>query len=1407
MRQILLTLLLGLSVIAWTQDAPDVRPMLRDVFPVSQLKPGMRGYGLTVFKGTRIERFEVEVVGVLENALYGYPLVMIMMRGGPITERGAMVIAGMSGSPIFIEGKIVGALAYGFGFPKEPVALVTPLEAMLTNLHPRAESQIAELRGGHLIRKPVRLAGVRYAGVYIGHEPPTMPNVAWARPLMTPIMVSGVSPRTMKYLEAVFKPYGLTPLMAPGGSTAKQVPVRFEPGAAVGTPLATGDIDLTAIGTLTYRRGDYVLAFGHPFFGLGAVQMPMHAAEIVDVFSSYLNSFKLGNRAQPLGAIYYDGAFAVAGRMGQRAQMIPMHARISHPARALQREFHCEVFNHPMFTSQIALTAATEFLERVHFDMGEASATVRWRLQTRPFGEIHYENRVATRDSLAFAALGDLSYVLNLLLNAREQKCELERIELEIEVQAGKGAAVIDSLQLDRFTYRPGERIEATVQVRTRDGGVETYRTHLRLPADMMPGRHMLQVSAGGGGVPAGASGLLALLLGEGMLGSGGDTESQLRAFLNRERNHQMVLTLNLPFPTISVGGAPLLQPPPSMRSVFLSPRLSKAQQTPDRLKQVVDTPHALEGAQSVMITVLPADTGRSPVAQFAALALAEGAEGQEVQTETDASEMSLPQGEETVVIEYPSSLRGESPFPFPTTEVGTRPDTRTVSRAARQWQPDRFEQLRRGTFEGAGLSLDGAIRPSVMPRTLPSVPLGFVWSVESDGASRLLLGGGDSRARIVAIGGEESSGQTYPALPGAFVTALARHEDGTLYAGVSPEGVLCRVKPDSYEVVARLNAHYVNALRWHAGVLYIATGAPAQILAWDGTTLRQLLTIDETHFSALAIGADGTVYAGTSERGMVYRIEPAGAIRPLATLSEPSVVALTTDAQGNLYIASAPSGQIYRWTPTGGLTPLRSDLKREWRALILHEGNLYALTPDEVYQIPLDADTAQPALIFRQQGLQLIAGVVGKRLLLASVDGRLHALEPTTEGVYLSPVLDAGAPARWGALRWSASLPEGAQLILQTRSGNTPEPDARWSAWTTAYENAEGSAVLSPPAQYLQVRVQLKGGGTLHRFSVNYMPQNRPPTVELLGITPYQAVSDKHTLRWRGRDPDNDTLRYEVQIARDGSTQWEPLKNGQKIQVSGTFTPDAPPHIDISATEDIPEDIREQLRQEMSQIQAQLDPNLVKEFSLDVRMEIPETSSEGAAESEGAPSRAERPDAKTQFVWDTTKMPDGVYLLRVMATDEPASPTDYATVYSPAVPIVVCNTPPVVSVRERDIKVSAEGVVELSGIALQYFEERAPASERNDGESGANARIRRILRQSAPIVGVQYQIGEGDWLSAEPLDGMFDSAFEPFRIRTKPLPAGEHTLRIKVFNGAGKSAVVEQKVSVPLQPAITIKQ
>ncbi|GIV09087.1 MAG: hypothetical protein KatS3mg019_1178 [Fimbriimonadales bacterium] len=1383
MRIVWLSGILGLMAAVAAQETPNVRSMMRDVFPVARVKPGMKGYGLTVFKGAKIERFEVEVVGVLENSVYGRPLVMIMMKGGPITERGAMVIAGMSGSPIFLEGKILGALAYGFIFPKEPVALVTPMEAMLTNLHPRAEAQLAELSQPRMIHQPVRIQGKQYAGIWIGSEQPTMPNIAWARPLMTPLMVSGASPRTMKRLEELLKPFGLAPLMAPGGATQRRVPVQFEPGAAVGAPLVTGDLDLTAIGTLTYRNGDYALAFGHPFLGAGKIEVPMTAAEIVDVFSSYLDSFKLGNRAQTLGTVYYDGAFAIAGRLGQQARMMPMRVRITNTETGMQREFQCELIRHRLFTSQFAALAALEFMDRAHFGLGEATATVRWRLTTKPYGEIQYENRIATRTLLAEGALSDLMYVMNLLQNAPDKPAELESLEMEVVIQPGGRAALIESLQVDKFAYRPGERIEATAMVRLPNGEPQSYRFSLRLPDDALPMRYMLQVSAGGGaGVPAAPAGLLALLLGEeGISFSREDTESALRAFLQSERNFQLVASLNLPFPTIRANGATLLQPPPLMRSVLISQRTSNVRQTPDRIQQVIDTPYVLQGSQSVVITVRPPDTGRLPFGAGAP-PLSHDDEAMHAGAEEEDSETTVLV--ERATVEQTMDASSELPdLDELTSPDSPRPDMparreRPVSRAPRTWQPSDFNQLRRGVLEGVALQMDGSMRLALAPRHAQNAPMEFIWSALGD-EQGLIVGGGE-RGRVMRLT-PESPAQPYPELPGVFVTALARSENGDLYAAVAPEGVVYRLGQRGYEAILQTGARYVNAMLWHEGVLYLATGAPARVLAWNGDALTTLITTDETHFTTLALDKDGALYAGTSERGVVYRIRSASGATPIADLQEPSIMALTTDEAGNLYIAAAPSGNLYRWIRKGNLTPLHPQGRLNWRALLRHGQTLYALTENEVYALDLTEPMPKPALMFHQQGLQLVGGsVMGETLHLVSADGRLMTLAPAQEGVYLSPVLDAGTPARWGALRWNATLPDGAAVAIQTRSGNTREPDATWSAWTTAYADPNGSTILSPPAQYLQVRVHLKASGeaqpTLNQFSVRYMPANRPPEVQLLRLQPYAALSGKYTLVWRGRDPDGDQLRFEAQISRDGGRTWEPLRNG-KLPQGNNAPADSESTVEANLTDiqidrSAPPELREQLRQRLMQ-------------AVQARVGEPSSADDAELVAERAP--------QNRFVWNTEQTPDGVYLLRMMATDQPASPSDYATVYSPVVPVVVCNTPPVLLVSERSLTVGEDGVAELSGFALQYFAEPNKPAENAEGQPAPD----RTPRHSMPIIGVQYKIGDGEWLSAEPTDGMFDSAFEMFRVRTLKLPAGEHTLTIKAFNAAAKSVEVQQKVRV----------
>ncbi len=377
-----------------------------------------------------------------------------------------------------------------------------------------------------------------------------------------------------------------------------------------------------------------------------------------------------------------------------------------------------------------------------------------------------------------------------------------------------------------------------------------------------------------------------------------------------------------------------------------------------------------------------------------------------------------------------------------------------------------------------------------------------------------------------------------------------------------------------------------------------------------------------------------------------------------------------------------------------------------------------------------------------------------------------------------------------------SATIPEGTELLVQTRSGNTREPDASWSAWTAAIPYKESITLLSPPARFLQVRFLLKGSEArspvVHQFSLSYLPANRPPEVRLLSPKPYAVLSGKQTLRWSARDPDGDTLRFEPQLSQDGGITWNAIKDGKPSAKAQSTPPSKPKEAgksdqqllnemlaELEANPDLPESVKEQIRRDAPQLVAQM-----RQAQAQAQSTPTEAPSQPSEAARSQPNRQE---------WDTTQVPDGVYLLRLMATDQPSMPTDYATVYTPPIPIAVCNTPPALVVHEQRISAQADGRVVIEGFALQ----RRLVSK-SDGSQSSAQQERPVPLISVPITAVQYRVGNGEWVSAEPIDGMFDSGFEPFRIRIENLPAGEHTLYLIAFNAAGKTTQIEQKITVP---------
>ncbi|HEX2999513.1 MAG TPA: SpoIVB peptidase S55 domain-containing protein, partial [Armatimonadota bacterium] len=287
--------LLLLPLLLWTRPAGAAIPLDRKtMMPLSEVRPGMRGIGRTVFSGVKIETFGVRVIGVLPKENLGGALILVRMDGGPITGRQANIIGGMSGSPVYINGRLVGAVAYGQTFPREPIAMLTPIEDMLEALDPalpqqlsRAEKKQAQASLSRRLPQPVNISGKVYNQIDIRHASSGTAagrdGVLEMAPLATPVSVSGISERGMKQLSGVLSQFNAEPMAGPGGISYPK-PITLEPGSSVGASLITGDVDMTAVGTVTYRKGNQILAFGHPFLQMGAVDLPLTTAWVHDVF-------------------------------------------------------------------------------------------------------------------------------------------------------------------------------------------------------------------------------------------------------------------------------------------------------------------------------------------------------------------------------------------------------------------------------------------------------------------------------------------------------------------------------------------------------------------------------------------------------------------------------------------------------------------------------------------------------------------------------------------------------------------------------------------------------------------------------------------------------------------------------------------------------------------------------------------------------------------------------------------------------------------------------------------------------------------------------------------------------------------------------------------------------------------
>jgi hypothetical protein len=394
-----------------------------------QLKSGMKGYGLSVFKGTTPERFEVEVLGVLKNALPKQDMVLIRLSGLQLEHH--KVIAGMSGSPIYIEGKLIGALAYGWTFENDPIAGVTPIHNMLAELD----------------KKPGTSAA--------GPAPLAAGNYGTPHPLLTPLALGGFSQRTIEMFADKFEKLGILPVA--GGGSAGNEPrrtSRLEPGSSVGVELIRGDLNATGVGTVTYTDGDKILAFGHPFFLAGQISAPATEAEVHTILSNVERSFKMASSVADAGSLVGDWQSCIVVDRKAKAAMIPVTVDVANRDTGDRESYRLEIADNPALSPMLAQLAIAQTIQYASGSSRET--TVRVQL------DIELPDRTLSASDTFFNPTGGL---LNLgylqpvigIFHTPFGDPKIKRIAVRVQAEQNRQTAEIRRAYFDKAEVERGE--------------------------------------------------------------------------------------------------------------------------------------------------------------------------------------------------------------------------------------------------------------------------------------------------------------------------------------------------------------------------------------------------------------------------------------------------------------------------------------------------------------------------------------------------------------------------------------------------------------------------------------------------------------------------------------------------------------------------------------------------------------------------------------------------------------------------------------------------------------------------------------------------------------------------------------------------------------------------------------
>jgi hypothetical protein len=588
---------------------------------VDEIRPGMVAVGRTVFEGTRVEEFKVNILGVLENVIGTHRnLILARLEGGPLANTG--VIAGMSGSPVYINGRLIGAVSYALGsFSKEPIAGITPIAEMTDSatLSGGARPPGAKIQLGlPLTRESLTLAlrkalnwnrpfadsprdsDLRGATTVAGLAGGELG--ALLRPIATPLVMSGFEPQVGDLFSSAFSSQGFVPT---GGSAIGLRPGEMpfsgplKPGDAIGVMLLNGDLEMGGTGTVTHIDEDRVYAFGHPLYNLGPTEFPMTRAYVYTVLPSLLSSFKLSTTGEVIGTFLQDRATAIAGRIGPGPRMIPITMHLTQ-ARASTRTFHFEVVNDQMFTPLMTYAALLNTLSSYERQYGASTFSVHGRATVKGHEAISFDDLFSTSQSAVDASAYVVAPITYLLGNDFE-KVELSGLDLTISSEEEPKTATLERVWSDDPRPRAGRTVPLKILVRTYRGDDEVRTLPIQIPANasgslsvmVTDGAHLNQMELREARTPQ-------------QLRS---VDSEIKSLNKARRNNTIYVKLLGTNAGAVVSGEVLPSLPPSVLAVLEGDR-NGGTYNPVRSATLgeweIETEHAVSGTRTLSLTVSP---------------------------------------------------------------------------------------------------------------------------------------------------------------------------------------------------------------------------------------------------------------------------------------------------------------------------------------------------------------------------------------------------------------------------------------------------------------------------------------------------------------------------------------------------------------------------------------------------------------------------------------------------------------------------------------------------------------------------------------------------------------------------------------------------------------------------------